>query len=190
MASESNGTRWTLWWRGTSWHYYISCFFLVLCFLLLMSLTCFNTTLFKCLWYPFSILSKFFPCKIRSNYIARIQMIYCVKRSHLLWCLNARVMKNASSLFCKDASLWVYAEHCIQTQELQASFVCWAHWLLLVNARKSCLTLLSNSRPWSLVTFPEFDAIVGSTAIVSVEIPSQAKALSGHHKVFDFSPSS
>lgn len=90
MASESNGTRWTLWWRGSSWQYYTFCFFGVLCFLLLISLTCFNTTLFKWLLIPFSTLSKLFPCKIRSNYIAHIEMIYCVKLSRLLWCLNSR----------------------------------------------------------------------------------------------------
>lgn len=39
---------------------------------------------------PFSTLSMLFPCKIRSNFIAHIQMIYCVKLSHLLWCLNSR----------------------------------------------------------------------------------------------------
>lgn len=77
----------------------------------------------------FSTLFKLFLFKVRSNYIAHIQLIYCVKLSHLLWCLNSRVIKNSSSLLSEDADPQAYAEGCIKARALKASLRCCTHWL-------------------------------------------------------------
>lgn len=186
MASESNGTRWTLWWRGSSWQYYTFCFFWVLCFLLLISLTCFNTTLFKWLLIPFSTLSKLFPCKIRSNYIAHIEMIYCVKLSRLFWCLNSREWLKIQVVFWARLPIrGVYDESCIQNPALKALLRCCAHWLSLGCAGNVVWhSWATAGLGHSLLS--KCDAIVGAT-IISVESPSQAKVLSGCDKVFDIS---
>lgn len=75
----------------------------------------------------FSTLSKPFLFKVRRNYIAHIRLIYCVKLSNLLWCLNSRVIKNPSSLLSEAADPQVYAEGCIQARALKASLRCCTH---------------------------------------------------------------
>ena len=141
---------------------------------------------------PFSTLSKLFPCKIRSNYIAHVQLIYCVKLRRLLWCLNSR-------------------------EWLKIQVVCWArlpiHGFMLRSIFKPqpwkfCLGVVPTPFPWAVQEtvvwhswttaglshslLSKFDAVVGTTVvgttIISVETPSQAKVLSRCHKVFDICP--
>lgn len=120
------------------------------CFLLLMSLTCFSTTLFKCLWYPSQHYPSFFLFRVRSNYIAHIQLIYCVKLSHLLWCLNSREWLKIH-VVC-----WVRL--LIHRFMLRAVFFKPELWKLPSGAAPTgcpglcsncCLALLSYSRSWS-----------------------------------------
>lgn len=139
----------------------------------------------------FSTLSKLFLFKVRSNYIAHIQLIYCVKLSNLLWCLNSRVIKNPSSLLSEAADPQVYAEGCIQARALKASLRCCTHWLSWAVQ----VTVVWHSRttdPEVLgITF-QIWSITGTSVVdittISVETPSQAKDLSGCHKVFDIFP--